>query len=103
MNNRSIQYGNRIIFKKETEKSQEAHLKKLREIKESTSKVNQYRSANGGLIKKVTEMRKTNKKKDLLNEMYYTEVERENRILLEKMTKIMRNKSKTLSFDSLNK
>jgi len=30
----------------------------------------------------------------MLNEMYFTEVERENRILLEKMTKIMRKKDK---------
>ena len=90
---RSIPYGNRLIQQKLDEKNQSAHLKKLEEIRRSVSRTSQTQQANRDLLQTNLSLRKNNKKKEIINELHFTEVERENRILLEKMSRIVNKNS----------
>ncbi|EAR95626.2 hypothetical protein TTHERM_00266360 (macronuclear) [Tetrahymena thermophila SB210] len=85
MNQRNVLMGNRILYNKSIERNQEIHLKKLREIKSNF----RAKSPFSYEINK--------KKKEQLQETKHTEIERENRILLEKITNIMQNKQLTMS------
>ncbi|KAL4453740.1 hypothetical protein ABPG74_009636 [Tetrahymena malaccensis] len=85
MNQRNVLMGNRILYNKSIERNQEIHLKKLRDIKSNF----RAKSPFSYEINK--------KKKEQLQETKHTEIERENRILLEKITNIMQNKQITMS------
>ena len=79
--NRGLPIGNKLLTKKWQEKDREIHLRKLRDIKPQIN------------LSGPTKFKHLNKKakKEQLLEDRYTEIERENRILLEKMTSIMHN------------
>ena len=94
--NRKSQVGNRICAKKQNDEAYTRHLTKLKEIKLNNSRITEIQIANERLIAASNSLHLNNKKKDIMNELYYIEVERENRILLEKMSKIMRPSNKTL-------
>jgi hypothetical protein len=94
---RSIPVSNKLISQKIHEKNRQIHLAKLNSIKSSISRQAPLTFTH----------LKSNKKRHQLYENKLTEIERENRILLEKLTTIMKNPNKTLSVDkqprSLNK
>ncbi|CDW81952.1 UNKNOWN [Stylonychia lemnae] len=85
---RAIPTSNKLLQKKWADKEREIHLSKLREIKPTVEirEPSQYKH-----------LKKKLKKTQMLEDRY-TEIERENRILLEKMTNIMQNNNKNASF-----
>ena len=95
---RSIPISNRIISENIDLRNQTLHLRKLEEIRKSISKTKEIQFANNDKLHSALKLRKNNKKKETLKEFYYTEVERENRILLEKMSKILRKSSEPKGF-----
>jgi E3 ubiquitin-protein ligase TRIP12 len=80
---RAIPVSNRILSKKWDEKNHEIHMKKLNDMK---STIDAKRPASFAHLKRRA-------KKEQMLEDRYTEIERENRILLEKMSQIMQNKN----------
>lgn len=80
---RAIPVANKILDKREHERRKQLHEKKLREIKCS---VDQERPATFGVLR-------NNKKRQQLKEDRIIEIERENRILLDKLTNIMKDKN----------
>ena len=87
---RAIPVGNKLLSKKWADKEREIHMNKLREMK-ATVQI--------GEPTKFKHLKKKLKKTQMLEGKSfqfhwldrYTEIERENRILLEKMTNIMQN------------
>ena len=87
---RSIPYGNRLMQQKLDEKNQSVHLKKLEEIRRSLSRTSQIQQSNRDLLQTNLSLRKYNKKKETTNEFHFSEVDRENKILIEKMSRIVK-------------
>jgi len=81
---RSIPVSNKLIFKRINERNRQIHLNKLSQIKSS---INRQPPLSFNHLK-------VNKKKNQLYETKLTEIERENRILLEKLTNIMKAPAK---------
>lgn len=79
----------KLLEKKWREKERQLHKQKLRSVKSSIRE--QYQTAP-----QMT-MNLRNGKKEALMEQRYTEIERENRILLEKMSNIMQNSKPTFN------
>jgi hypothetical protein len=79
--------GNKLLAKKWREKERKIHLQKLRSVK-PTIDLNRP---------KTFKHLKSRAKKEQMLEDRYTEIERENRILLEKMTSIMQKPNRTTS------
>ena len=94
--NKKLPVASRICAKKQNEEAYARHLKKLQEIKLNNSKITEIQDANGRIIATSSSLLQNNKKKEFINELYYTEIERENRILLEKMSRIMNPHNKIL-------
>ena len=90
---RSIPTGNKLIQQKLDERNKTFHLKKLEEIRRSVSRISQTQYANQNLLQQNLSLWKNNKKKDINNELYFTRVERENRMLVEKISKILKTKN----------
>lgn len=82
-------FGNKIVRKKDHERSMEYHLENIKNAKPLTKPIE-------GL-----DINLNNRKKEYQTEMRFTEIERENRILLEKISTIM-NKTKRGSFNDRN-
>ena len=88
---RGLPTGNKLLTKKWQEKERRIHMQKLRSIKPTID------------IRKPKNFKhlKSRAKKEQMLEDRYTEIERENRILLEKMTSIMQKPNRTsTSFSS---
>lgn len=82
---RGLPSGNKLLTKKWQEKERRIHMQKLRSVKPTIS-----------LRKpKTFKHLKSRAKKEQMLEDRYTEIERENRILLEKMTSIMQKPNRT--------
>ena len=86
---RAIPVSNKIIEKRIIERSQDKHQKKLQELKpiapdDQPSTVRQFRR---------------NKKKEVLEEERFTEIERCNRILLERLSNIMKKNNQNTPND----
>jgi len=82
---RGLPSGNKILTKKWQEKERRLHLQKLKEVKPTID------------LRKPKNFKhlKSRAKKEQMLEDRYTEIERENRILLEKMTSIMQKPNRT--------
>lgn len=82
---RGLPSGNKILTKKWQEKERRIHMQKLRNVKPTID------------LKKPKNFKhlKSRAKKEQMLEDRYTEIERENRILLEKMTSIMQKPNRT--------
>jgi len=82
---RGLPSGNKILTKKWQEKERQIHMRKLRNVKPTIN------------LKKPKAFKhlKSRAKKEQMLEDRYTEIERENRILLEKMTSIMQKPNRT--------
>lgn len=76
----------KLLDRKWKSRDQQIHKQKLREVK---SAVRPLQDAPFGMVNPIN-----NKKKEQMLERRYTEIERENRILLEKMSNIMQNSQK---------
>ena len=87
---RSIPYGNRLMQQKFDERNQSVHLKKLEEIRRSLSRTSQIQQSNRDLLQTNLSLRKNNKKKEITNDFHFSEVDRENKILIEKMSRIVK-------------
>lgn len=91
---RAIPCGNKLLSKKWSDKEREIHMNKLKGIKPTVEirEPAQFRHLKKKL-KKTQMLEGKNKRTLLLSYIIdrYTEIERENRILLEKMTHIMGN------------
>ncbi len=81
---RSIPVSNKLIVQRINERNRQIHLNKLNEVKPS---INRQPPPSFNHLK-------SNKKKNQLYEAKLTEIERENRILLEKLTNIMKAPTK---------
>lgn len=79
--------GNRILYNKSIEKTKQVHQQRLREISLTAGRV---LSVQQNISHNQPELNK--KKKAYQQENKNTEIERENRILLEKITNIMATK-----------
>lgn len=93
---RAIPVSNKLLSKKWEENNQKIHADKLRQMQ---SRVNSDRPAQFAHLKYKA-------KRDQMLEDRFTEIERENRILLEKMSSIMnkkKNQGEGLGLKSLNK
>lgn len=82
---RGLPSGNKILTRKWQEKERQIHMRKLRNIKPT---INMRKP-------KAFKHLKSRAKKEQMLEDRYTEIERENRILLEKMTSIMQKPNRT--------
>jgi E3 ubiquitin-protein ligase TRIP12 len=82
---RGLPSGNKILTKKWQEKERRIHMQKLRNVKPTIDLKKP---------KKFTHLKSRAKKEQMLEDRY-TEIERENRILLEKMTSIMQKPNRT--------
>ncbi len=82
---RGLPSGNKLLTKKWREKERKIHMEKLRKVKPTLN------------VKKPKAFKhpKSRAKKEQMLEDRYTEIERENRILLEKMTSIMQKPNRT--------
>ena len=82
---RGLPSGNKLLTKKWREKERKIHMEKLRKVKPTLN------------LKKPKAFKhlKSRAKKEQMLEDRYTEIERENRILLEKMTSIMQKPNRT--------
>lgn len=82
---RGLPSGNKLLTKKWQDKERRIHMEKLRKVKPT---INLKKP-------KVFKHLKSRAKKEQMLEDRYTEIERENRILLEKMTSIMQKPNRT--------
>lgn len=89
---RSIPFSNKIVFKRMVDKNRQIHLAKLGNIKSTISRAAPYS------FNKAT----ANRKKAQVNEDRLTEIERENKLLLDKLTTIMRSSSQNPAVDQNN-
>lgn len=82
---RALPSGNKLLTKKWQERDKKIHQQRLREVKPTVS------------LRQPTNFKhlKSRAKKEQMLEDRYTEIERENRILLEKMTSIMQKPNRT--------
>jgi len=95
---RSLSTGNRTCNQKVIDRNYALHQKRLKNIKSISSETLKLQNHDSEVIKTASYLRNHNKKKEVQNEEYYVRVERDNRILLEKMADIVNNKMRnTLS------
>jgi len=86
---RSLKTGNKVVFSKQTERSQSSHLERLNMIKKSPSQTYLLQKKNDEVIGAVRRIKSINKKKEVMNQMSNDRLERENHILLKKMTDLI--------------
>jgi len=82
---RAIPIGNKICYKRNVERNQELHREKIRHMRSTTD-------TKEPEVCKLDHIRNNLKREQMLEERY-SEIDRENRILLQKMADIMRNPS----------
>jgi len=82
---RALPIGNKICYKRNVERNQELHREKIRHMRSTTD-------TKEPEVCKLDHIRNNLKREQMLEERY-SEIDRENRILLQKMADIMRNPS----------
>jgi len=93
---------NRVIKKKRDESTYAMHVERLQTIKRSSSQTFGMQNKDMQLIKNSSILRQNNRKREVQEELNKQKVERENRILLDKMTEIVNCLTFT-TFPNINK
>jgi len=89
---------NRVIKKKRDEATYAMHVERLQTIKRSSSQTFGMQTKDMQLIKNSSILRHNNRKREVQEELNKQKVERENRILLDKMTEIVNCNKMGLTF-----
>jgi hypothetical protein len=89
---RALVIDNKLCYQRDVERKQLIHKKKLESMK-STAKSNSCHQMDNNRPKRHKHLEQNAKKRQLEDE-HYAKIERENRILIEKMYSIMNSKAK---------
>lgn len=87
---RSQPMASKICSKRWNDHNHDLHLQRLKEIKGTPSQTQKFQSSHEKLMDECNRLRNSDRKKLIMKQEAATEVERENRSLLEKMSRIMR-------------
>ncbi len=93
---RSLSTGNKVVFSKETQRNHASHLERLNMIKRSPSQTHLFQQKDAAVIEAVRHMKSINRKKETLTQISNDRLERENHILLRKMTDIIIKRPKSI-------